>query len=207
MNVFNHPFTGIIAGPTGSGKTVLLMKILDNASKYIYPPPDVIVYCYSRWQPLFDQKPFTFHRGLLDTNDLDETKNNLIILDDLMEKSSNDKSILNLFTVDSHHKNMSVFLITQNLFAQGKYSRSISLNAHYMILLNNPRDRAQINFLARQMFPTNSKFLIECYIDATNDTPHGYLFLDFKQSTPNDMRVQTGILSDDERIVYQIKDE
>ena len=43
------------------------------------------------------------------------------------------------------------------------------------------------------MFPHTSSFLVECYNEATS-TQFGYLFLDFKQNTDNDMRVQTRIL-------------
>jgi hypothetical protein len=120
-----------------------------------------------------------------------------------MQKSENDCDILSLFTIDSHHQNISVFLLTQNLFSQGKYSRSISLNSQYMILLNNPRDRAQIYYLARQMFPTNSKFLVEAYQDATDDQEFGYLFIDLKQKTSNDWRIQTGILPFQTRFIYK----
>ena len=45
--------------------------------------------------------------------------------------------------------------------------RTISLNAHYLILFKNPRDASQINHLAKQMYPTKSKFMVEAYRDAT----------------------------------------
>ena len=205
MESFKHPFTCLIAGPTGSGKTVLLLEILQNRQKMITPEPDRIIYCYKRYQSFFDKhKYIEFHEGLVDIDELDTNQNNIVIIDDLMAQSEQDKSVLDLFTVDSHHKNISVFFLSQNLFSQGKYMRTISLNCHYIILMNNPRDRSQINYLARQIFPTHSKFLVESYIDATS-SQYGYLFLDFKQETDNELRVQTGILPNQTRIVYQIK--
>ena len=69
-----------------------------------------------------------------------------------------------------------------------------------MSIFKNPRDKAQFSFLARQMFPGNSKFLSESYEDATK-TPHGFIFLDFKQDTPDCLRVRANIL-DKESIVY-----
>ena len=201
--IFFHPFTCMLAGPSGSGKTELLFKIL--ASNLLKPVPDKILYCYSRWQDRFINHPnIIFNEGLPDIDSFDTTEVNLIILDDLMSCVEKDKSILHLFTVDSHHKNISVFFLTQNLFSQGKFSRTISLNCHYMILLNNPRDKSQINYLSRQMFPHKSNFLVECYNDATSHE-YGYLFLDFKQQTDNNMRVQSGILPTETRIVYQLK--
>lgn len=119
-----------------------------------------------------------------------------------MEECVKDKNMLNLFTVDSHHKNISCIFITQNFFSQGKYMRSLSLNSHYVILFNNPRDRSQIYFLARQMYPTNPNFLVECYEDSTMEKPFGYLLIDLKQSTSKDKRIRTGIFLKDDKIFY-----
>jgi hypothetical protein len=49
--------------------------------------------------------PITFHEGLPEIETLD--KNILIIFDDLMEQCERDTAILNSFTVDSHHTNIS----------------------------------------------------------------------------------------------------
>ena len=203
--VFIHPFTCIIAGPSGSGKTKLLFKILQKANDIISLSPQRIIYCYSIKQKIFDKYPnIEFKEGCLDIDDVDENINNLIIFDDLMEEVNNDKSIQNLFTKGSHHKNISVFLITQNLFAKGKFTRTINLNSHYTIIFDNPRDRSQIGHIAKQMYPNNSKFLVESYLDAIK-IPHGYLFIDNKQGTPEEIRVQTKITSPI-RTVYKIKE-
>ena len=59
------------------------------------------------------------------------------MLDDQMIDASKDKLIVNIFTRGSHHRNLSVIYIVQNLFYQGKDSRSTSLNCHYLILFKN----------------------------------------------------------------------
>ena len=204
---FEHPFTCLMTGPTGSGKTWLLSKILENSQFMIHPSPKRIVYCYSRYQPKFDEiksqcPGIEFNEGLPDIDLFNQDIENLIILDDLMHSCEKDIGILNLFTVDSHHQNISVFFLTQNLFSRGKNARTISLNSQYIVLLNNPRDHAQIYHLARQVFPTNSKFMIEAYEDSVKEK-YGYLLLDFKQSSV--YRVQTGIFPKDSRIIYQPK--
>ena len=51
------------------------------------------------------------------------------------------------------------------------------------------------------MYPKNSKFLEEAYFDATNE-PFGYLFIDLKQATPNDNRVQSNIFSKKNHFFY-----
>lgn len=205
-DIFVHPFTCLIAGPTQSGKTMLLKSILENNQTMINPPPTRIVYCYVDWQSKFDEMKsvnpaIEFHRGLPDFDSIYATERNLLILDDLMSQCQNNDTILNLFTTDSHHKNISVFLVSQNLFTQGKCARTISLNCHYMIILNNPRDQSQINYLARQMYPRNQGFLTECYENATR-VPYGHLFIDLKQATDPKYRIQTGISPDQQRFVY-----
>ena len=52
---FEHPFTSMIAGMTGSGKTAWVRSLLQQASETIYPSPERIVWCYSQWQPAYTQ--------------------------------------------------------------------------------------------------------------------------------------------------------
>lgn len=65
-----------------------------------------------------------------------------------------------------------------------------------MVVFKNPRDRAQIRHLARQVYPENPLFLQEAYLDATSRA-HGYLVLDLKQSTAEEFRVRTNIFPED----------
>ena len=202
----HHPFTAICAGPTGSGKTVFISKLIDNLHQMINPVPERVIYCYSIWQDTFMQilksnPQVEFVQNLIPTDEIDGKKRNLIILDDLMDESKDDVNVSNLFTKGSHHKNISVFFMSQNLFVQGKHTRTISLNSHYLVVFKNPRDRAQFSNLARQMYPNNSKYLEECYNDATKKT-HGYLFIDLKQKTPDAIRIRTNIFPNEKTIVY-----
>ena len=52
------------------------------------------------------------------------------------------------------------------------------------------------------MYPRKSKFLTECYEDATSNKEYGYLLIDLSQTTSNKHRVQTGITQNEERIIY-----
>lgn len=107
----------------------------------------------------------TFKEGIPNMNDFDGSLPNLVIIDDLMRES--DGRVVDLFTKGCHHRNISVFFITRNLFHQGKGARDISLNEHYIVCFKNPRDRAQIRHLAQQMYPEYSKFIQDAYADAT----------------------------------------
>ena len=78
----------------------------------------------------------------------DGRRSTFLVLDDLMSETNDDAA--NLFTKGSHHRNVSVMFLTQNLFYKNRHMRTISLNEHYMILFKNPRDAGQFSILARQ---------------------------------------------------------
>jgi len=204
----NHPFTCMMAGPSQSGKTTLLVNILKNNEILITPNPNRIVYCYKIYDKQIVQAlselQVEFNQGLPTLETFDKNISNLIILDDLMEQVVKDREMQDLFTVNSHHSNISVFFLTQNLFTQAKFSRTISLNCQYLILMNNPRDKQQIYTLGRQMYPTNPNYLVECYQDATRIN-YGYLFLDMSPSGDDKFRVQSNILPGETRIIYMQK--
>jgi hypothetical protein len=123
----------------------------------------------------------------------------LIILDDLFTEVHS-KQVWTLFTKGLHHRNISVLLITQNLFLQGTYCRDISLNTKYLVLFKNSRDKQPFTHLARQVYSENSKSLYEAYLDAT-DNAQGYVVLEFAQHTDDKLRYQTRIFPDEHPII------
>ena len=128
----------------------------------------------------------------------DVNKRNLIVFDDQMVDAGGDKRIVNLFTRGSHHRNLSVIYIVQNLFHQGKGSRSISLNSHYLVLFKNPRDKLQIVTSAKQMYPGQTHSFIQRYEEAVQ-RPFGYLLVDLKTTTQDNCRLRTNVLPGEER--------
>jgi len=200
---FKHPFTAIIAGPSGSGKTVFTRKLIEHASRIIDPPPQRIVWCYGIYQPFFNEmKSVEFIEGVPDVNLFDGQQRTLLILDDLMHET--DDRVSQIFTRVSHHKSLSVLYLTQNLFYKTKQNRTMSLNAHYLVLFKNPRDMTQISHLAAQMYPGKSKYMIESYRDATS-VPFSYLLVDLKSDTEEKMRLRSNIFPGETTYVYVSK--
>lgn len=190
-----HPFTCLIAGPTGCGKTHFVLQLIK--CNIIDPQPVRIIWCYGEYQDFHRHYPqIEFVEGL--HFDTDPTQPTLLIIDDLMQET--DERVTKLFTKGSHHRNISVLYLVQNLFGKNKEHRTISLNAHYMVIFKNPRDGSQITHLAKQMYPDNVKYVKEAFADATLQ-PHGYLFVDLKQDTPDNLRLRTNIF-DRQQIVY-----
>ena len=104
---------------------------------------------------------------------------------------------MNLFTHDSHYRNLSMIYTMQNLFHQEKGSRSINLTSHYLMLFKNPRDKLQILTLAKQMYPGQTDFFLNQYEEAVK-RPFGYLLIDLKTTTQDNCRLRTNVLPSEE---------
>jgi hypothetical protein len=152
MLPFRSPFTAVVSGPTQCGKSALVLRITDNADSMIVPPPQRILYCYGEYQASFDafRERVEFVEGLPSPERFDGRLHTPLVLDDLMAEA--DESVANIFTKISHHRNVSVFFLTQNLFHKNKHMRTMSLNAHYLILFKNPRDVSQFATLTIHVF-------------------------------------------------------
>ena len=128
-----HPFTSVISGPTGSGKSVFVRRFVHNIRHMMTPIPDRILKCCGEYQTLYGTvDEVDFQQEFPDVDTLDAREKHLIILDDLMDET--DQRVASLFTKNSHHRNISVMYIVQNLFHRGKHHKTISLNAPYMVL-------------------------------------------------------------------------
>ena len=77
-----------------------------------------------------------FHEGLPDLQMFQPSVKTVVVVDDLMAEA--DERVTALFTKGSHHRNVSVVYLVQNLFHKGKDHRTISLNAQYLVLFKNP---------------------------------------------------------------------
>ena len=140
-----------------------------------------------------------FVEGLPKVEEWDTTKRRLVILDDLMSEA--DDRVTKLFTKGSHHRNISVMFIVQNVFGKNKEQRTISLNSHYLAIFKHPRDASQVTHLAKQMYPWKLRYVQESYKDATSP-PRGYLLIDLRQDTPDHLRLRTSIFPSQHQVVY-----
>ena len=91
--------------------------------------------------------------------------------------------VTELFTKGSHHRNISLVPITQNLFHQAPSSRDISLNSKYIVVFMNPTDKSEIAHLARNVYPENISSFHKTYLEACKDPQ---LFI-FGSNTINDL--------------------
>ena len=201
-----HPFTMVVSGPTGCGKTFWIKKLIEKRETVIHPKPVKTTYFYGEYQDIFDEmKDVVFEQDLCEIDKLGSGNPELIIIDDLMLESAKSESVCNWFTKGSHHRNISIVLINQNFFCKGKENRNITLNAQYLVLFKNPRDKTIASNIARQMYPTRIKKFQSIFEIATS-RPFTYLFVDLKPDTPDEIRLMTNVLGENERwiTVYKI---
>ena len=205
---FRTPSSVLIVGPSGSGKTVFIRLLTDNHHVFA-TTPSKIHYCYGSWQKSFEtlkKKGVTFSAGVPTEKDLDKFFPNggLLVMDDLMTEGNNDKTVLDIFTKHSHHRNMTVLYLCQDMFPPGKFSKSISRNAHYIVAFKNPRDQLGVRNVGMQAFPNKWSAVLEVFRRATS-RPFGYLVLDLHPATSDDRRLVSHLLKEEgyER-VYQL---
>lgn len=198
LGKFYHPASIICSGPSQCGKSEWVKQLIKYKDGLFTTPPQRVLWSYKMWQPSYDDLRENYQVEFVESgNDIPKNElkiPTLLIIDDQMH-DINDK-IVDYFTVGSHHDNLTIVFITQNLFFPDKRFRTASLNSHYLILFNNPRDKCQIHHLARQMFPDRrqNKAMIAAFEDATSSHPYGTLVVDLKPTTPNTVRLKSNIL-------------
>ncbi|KAK3929581.1 Cysteine--tRNA ligase [Frankliniella fusca] len=189
---FQHPCTALVVGGTGSGKTFFMNRLIENRNEMFNTTFEHIIFYYSEWQPLEEL-------SLLDDHPAGQGPK-LIVIDDMMhEIKSHHKEILKFFIKGSHHRNLSIFFLSQCLFPDGL--RQISLNTHYIVLFKTSRDLAQIRTFCMQVDPHHFRALLEAYEDATR-AGYTYILFDFKPNQTDHLRMRTLIFPGESTVVY-----
>ena len=115
---------------------------------------------------------------------------------DLMDEGGSDKRVLDLFIKHSHHRNITVLYLCQDMFPAGKYAKSIPRNAHYIVAFKSPRDGLSIRNLLLQSFPSNWRDVLRVFQLVTS-RPFGYVILDLHSTSSDDVRLYSYILRDE----------
>ena len=202
--------TMCIAGPSHSGKTFITLQIIDNRATMFECKTNRVIWCYGIYQAALQQE-LQQRPGVIVKSDLIHTSEiepyDIVVLDDLLDEARASQDVTSMFTKAAHHKPCFIIFITQNLFPSGKEARTRSLNTHYYIIFKNPRDKSQVEFLARQIAPRKSRAIVEVF-EAATTRPHGYLFFDFTQECPDQYRLRTnlfGVGPHNPMIIYKLQ--
>ena len=181
----------IVFGQTGVGKTHFILEVIRQ--KLIEPFPNVIYYMYNieqdfmkTWNESEDQE-ICFIKGL-DFEKVISSKENpaMVIIDDLV--LSTNKSAAETFIYGSHHMSISLFFLTQNLFYNCEFFRTMSKNSHYLMIFKNQRNFSQVMTIARQAGLT--KRVKNAYKRACR-LERGFIVLSYAPELPEEITVVT----------------
>lgn len=208
---FRQPVSICITGTTGAGKTTWIYRFLQNLKEmFENEVPKKVLYCYGIYQVLFDQieKEFdfiSFHEGIPTKETVFSLPApSMIILDDLSHIVSQNTDMELLFSQISHHRNISICFMKNNLFYQGKNARTITLNTNIYVLMKNPADVSQVKTLARRIFPGKPEHLVTSYEFATQmNNGKGYLIVDLTPIPTIDIILKTGIFPGEDMVLFK----
>ena len=196
--------TMCVVGPSHSGKTTFVLNLLNHRNDIFDCTPNRVIWCYGIYQHELNSKlqrnEYLLHSGIISVSDIQPY--DIIVLDDLLNESKNSEDVTSMFTRAAHHKPTFIIFIMQTLFPPGKEARTRSLNTHYYCIFKNPRDKSQIEFLARQISPRRSKGILEIFECAT-EKAHSYLFIDFTQECPDELRYRSNLF-EKPMIIYKL---
>ena len=202
---FSKHCSHLVCGPSASGKTYRVTQILKLKNQIIVDGEQVknVIFCYAAWQSLYDelkqQKVVTKWINTLPTNEefielVKPHKNHggsIVVFDDFQGQISDHLS--EIVRVTSRHFNCTIFILHQSLFPPHKQARQISLNVKYIHLAKSPRESGQVFFLARQISPHASKWIVQAFEEATRK-PFSWLLFDVTQTCPNFLRLRSDYL-------------
>ena len=206
------PFTMLVSGPSNCGKTTFAKNVLLKRRTKYNKTPGKVYWFYKVYQSQYDRMlelgiVDEFVEGLVT---MEWIKDNIemtyctIVIDDMALEATEDTA--KIFSIASHHYNLNVIFICQNLFTKNRAFREISLNSTYHVIFKNPRDKSTISNFAKQFAPGRTRDLANIYFKATK-APYTYLFIDYHQQTPEENRIFSNVLFENENpiAIYRLK--
>jgi len=161
---FHTPCSICVSGPSQSGKSQWILKLIQNRTNLftthfvdlIYCIPDNLSFSHN---PIFSeiQKSFPtaqIHIGLPDVTKLNLTFDNspkIVIIDDLMTEFLNNYDMIKLLSVEVHHFNITTIFTLHNMFAPSKFGRTLTRNLNYKVLFSNRLDVKEIRNVSLQI--------------------------------------------------------
>jgi hypothetical protein len=208
--------THLMVGPSASGKTYRTSRILQTKNKLIVDGDQIknVVLCYASWQPeyqkLKDLGILTKCINKMPTNEefielvrpFTSRGGSIVVIDDFMSEIG--KDLDEIVRVTSRHYNVSTFILFQSLFPSHKLARQISLNVKFLHIHKNPRENAQIQYLARQLSPHSSRWIVDAY-HAITQQAYSCMLIDLTQERDECLRYRSNYLPEEAPMLAWVK--
>jgi hypothetical protein len=197
-NNFVHPFTCLITGSTGVGKTFFVEQLikscrisnLEQFSRIYYFFPSELETAPVDWDDEFEDLEVSFHCELPDASFFKTVqKDSLIVFDDDWYNLTKYDEFSKAFRVYARKYKFSCIAISQSYYEGQKHGKSIRNNCDIHVLMKNYGD-STINLRAARSLGYESAFR-EASKEAYEST-HGYVIIFAGPKVKNNkLRVQT----------------
>ena len=147
-NKFDYPFRIFIAGSSQSGKTYFARELLYNNEIFKksiqsvrYCHPDYLSELPVNWHESLDV-PVSYQSGIPTLDEMCRLEpHTCLVLDDLYEEAILSRPVDYLFRVLSGKHKISVIIMSQRYFAQGRFGMNIRNNCNFTVMMRNSDGR------------------------------------------------------------------
>ena len=179
---FDYPFRIFISGSSQSGKTYFARELLYNTEIFKqsikcvhYCHPDYLSELPVDWDETLDV-PVSYQSGIPTLDELCRLEpHTCLVLDDLYEEAILSRQIDYLFRVLSGKKNISVIIMSQRYFAQGRFGMNIRNNCNFTVMMRNSDGRVNQKIAITMNLSVAVNKAIE---DTYADNYYPYIFID-----------------------------
>ena len=201
-----HPSTMIVAGPSSSGKTVFVTRLLEHdmfRDESGNGMDRVLWFSGTTPTPEFKENlekicgnKIEFHKGLdeeIIEYGLNRKQNTIIVIDDLMNEVKDSVSLSHMFTRVSHHDNCTIIYLVQNIFEKGKSTSTVGKNSHYIVFMRNPKGQQDIQNIGKQICVKGELSDFVKLVRRETEEPYSYILIDSHPQTPIEFQLRKNI--------------
>jgi hypothetical protein len=218
VNLLCHPLRLVIAGPSGSGKSWWIMKLVKFRELLFDTKFNRILYCVPAKKShvhleIFNKiKEFFNHAELIfglptPTHIIGDTLPKLVIIDDQMQQIFASTFMEEVFIQHSHHGSCSLIFTTQNFFNTGK-TKTIIRQCNYKVIFNSPSDQIILRHISCQLKPDQPNFLINVFQTLEELFPsddYKYILIDGEpKSKMKKLRIRTHIFPNNNNVIEPV---
>lgn len=201
------PFRMIIIGSSGSGKTNTILNLLKemngtfNTINIYTRQPDEPLYkhlleTYKKNHKIGEEETLTIKEGLLELkplNDYDETKNHLVIFDDMILEK-NLKQVAEYY-IRCRKKGISVIFLSQSYYLNDQNWKIIRRNANYIIIKKINSVKELITIIKDYSLNISKEHFLKLYEDITKDNKFNFLMVDIDEDPDKKFRKNFEVLN------------
>ena len=216
------PFSLMVSGPSQSGKSQWICKLIEQRAQIFETEFDQIIYCQPellahRPNEIFNRILKSFPTAMLLSGlpniaklhlNIGRGRPVLLIIDDQMNAFLSSEAMLHLLTVGVHHHDVNVIFTVQNYFSASKFGKTMTRNSIYKTFFFNRTDLTELRHISTQIVAKSPNFLKSCFDFLMKKFPQDqshYVFVDghYRSNVPN-FFVRSKIFPDEDGVIRPI---